>query len=178
MANPGPFFEKDLGDSKMGFVGSFSVYLPYKPHKLFHFDFGLQNRLTTSSAQEPGGTNNALMMFTPNIAVRAEFWRIFVGGGFSPLPYSNKPSGSFGTLRPMPKTTSYFIETGLIWRVIPEFQIVLVGAVEIASVNGTAAPNPSTEYGLRFRFPLNPNDYSGKTGVKFDGFRYPFGVMK
>jgi hypothetical protein len=179
MISPSAYFQQPLSKPGLGFVGSFSAYIPYKPKSWFHFDFGLQNRLTLTNSKNESGNSQSFSMFTPNIAVRIEFWRFFIGGGFSPLPYSSKASAGLTSLRPTPKATSYFMETGMIWRVIPEFQIVLAAGAEFASVNGTVSPSPSIEYGFRFRFPLNPKDYAaGSGGVKFDGLRYPFGFMK
>ena len=111
------------------------------------------------------------MMFTPNIAARFEFWRFYVGGGYAPKVLID--------FKPYQGSTAYFMEGGLIWKVIPEFQIAATIALEYGiPASGGVSPSPSTEYGLRFRFPLNPNDYSGGKGVNFDGFRYPFGIMK
>ena len=74
---------------------------------------------------------------------------------------------------------SYYAEGGLIWRVVPEFQICLSATMEYGRPpSGNVSPNPAMEYGLRFRFPLDPKEFGAASGVEWDGFRYPFGIMR
>ncbi len=115
-----------------------------------------------------------LAMLSTNIAMRFEFYRFYVGGGYAPftLAGTSGPT-SFHT---NPTATTYFLEGGVIWRVVPELQIVATYAMEYGI--SPKSPSPGTEYGLRFRFPISPYASAQDASGKFDGFRYPFGFMK
>ena len=95
--------------------------------------------------------------------------------GAAPVAYGS--TNGVSSLKPVRSTFSYFLEAGAIWRVVPEFQIVAAAGFEVGMKSGYASPT-NLEYGLRFRFPLSPKDDSMAKGVKWDGFRYPFGVMR
>ncbi len=171
LSNGDTYFNQS-GANGSAFIGSLSVYFPITSERnFFHFDLGLQNRLTTASSS--AGTS--LAMLTPNLSTRLEIYRFFVGGGFAPTTLSS--SSGITALKPYSSTHSYFLEGGAIWWVIPEFQIVAAAGLEFESAPGGAKGPNNTEYGLRFRFPLNPKE-NPRGGVKFDGFRYPFGFMK
>ena len=172
----GDSYFKQTGASGSAFIGSLSLYAPITSEKrFFHFDLGLQNRLTTGSAS----SGSSLAMATTNLAFRLEIFRLFVGAGYSPLTFSSSASGGITSLHTYSGTSSHFLEGGAIWRVIPELQIVAAAGLEYGALSGgVKSPNPITEYGLRFRFPLNPVESSRAAGVDFDGFRYPFGFMK
>ncbi len=170
----GDHFFNESGASVSGkaFVGSLSVYFTTPELlDLCHFDIGLQNRLSLGST-----ATSQLTLATPNLAARFEFFRFYVGAGGSPFPLGG--TTGLGGLKHESGTYSFFFEGGLIWRVVPEFQIVpTFGIEEVKSASGLS---PTTiEYGIRFRFPINPHDQSvSKKPVKWDGFRYPFGVMR
>jgi hypothetical protein len=159
--------EQTIGTPGLGFVGSLSLYFPVTSLKnAMHFELGLQNRLNFVN-----GSSASPMVVTPNLSARFEFWRMFVGAGYAPIVL-------VGT-RPMHGSTSYFFEGGLIWRVIPEFQICAAVGLEYGQpARGGTSPSPGTEYGLRFRFPLDPKEFGSSRGVDFDGHRYPFGIMR
>lgn len=170
------YFQKP--GSKTGvssFVGSLSLYFTLPPFLNFtHFDVGLQNRFSIGSSSSTPA--NSLAMITPNLAVRYEFWRFFAGAGFAPITFGS--ANGISSVRIRSDTYSYFLEGGLIWRVVPEFQIALAVGIERGVVRAQGASPTVGEYGLRFRFPINPKDDAVGKRVKFDGFRYPFGVMK
>jgi hypothetical protein len=133
---------------------------------MVHLDLGLHNRLNFVS-----GSGASPMVFTPNLAARIEFWRFFAGAGYAPKVLVD--------MKPKNGASSYFFEGGVIWRVVPEFQICASALLEYGtSVAGTASPVGATEFGLRFRFPLSPKEYASSGGVDFDGYRYPFGIMR
>lgn len=160
-----------------GFVGSLSVYVPVsRPNALGRLQAGLQTRISTSTTE---GTNDALAMGSLHLGARLEIWRFYVGAGYSPWTWVSKPQQGVTSLHLNPGFSSYMAEAGLIWRVIPEFQIAACFGVEYGlGRSGIQSPLPVTEYGLRFRFPFNPKEGNTGEGVKFDGFRYPFGVMR
>jgi hypothetical protein len=169
------FGQPNATSSGFGFTGSFSFYIPVTSLREFaHLDLGLQNRLSTFSNQN----GDPFAVASPNLAVRLEFWRFYAGAGYAPLTFASKSGSGIGSLHSNPDTKSYFLEGGMIWRVIPEFQITANYSLEFAS---SAAGQQMTgmEYGLRFRFPLFPKEFSQQGGgVDFDGFRYPFGFMQ
>ena len=180
ISNGNSFFGLTSGaeSSNTGFCGSFSFYVPVtSPHNFFHFELGLQNRLTLVSIASP---HKDLSMLTPNISMRFELYRFYVGGGYAPMTLVSSGGSGPSGLHPNTGTTAYFFEGGLIWRVVPELQIAATYAMEygITAAGGSHSPSPATEYGLRFRFPLSPNAAAGDASSKFDGFRYPFGIMK
>ncbi len=176
MSGAGDFFKDPAANSTgSGFVGSFSLYFPVTNERnFFHLDLGLQNRLNLNSTT----AGSSLAMASVNLGLRIEFSRFFVGAGYSPIDFTSKAGQGATSLQIYPGSRSYFLEGGVIWRVVPELQICAAYAVEFGQVAGSRSPNPASEYGLRFRFPLNPHEGGGKSAVKFDGFRYPFGVMK
>lgn len=162
--------------SNLGFCGSFSFYVPItSPRNFFHFDLGLQNRMYFVSSTNP---DYDLSLVTTNVALRLEISRFYIGGGYGPftLVSQNGPL----KLRTNPNVTSFFVEGGLIWRVVPELQIVATYAQEYGIIPGETnrSPSPASEYGLRFRFPLSPYSTPGGGAADYDGFRYPFGFMK
>jgi hypothetical protein len=163
--------------SNLGFLGSFNFFVPISPPQwIAELQFGLANRLTLVSITNP---EKNLSMFTSNIAFRLEFFkRIYVGAGYAPLNLRS----TNGPLKLMnnSNSTSYYLESGLIWRVIPELQIAATYSLEfgITGSGGPHSPSPTSEYGLRFRFPLNPYESKNDASSSFDGFRYPFGFMK
>jgi len=160
-----------------GFVGSLSVYVPVsKPNAFGRLQAGLQTRISTTTVE---GTGDALAMGSLHLGARLEIWRFYVGAGYSPLTWVSKPQQGVTSLHLNSGFSSYLGEAGLIWRVIPEFQIAACFGVEYGlGGGGVQSPLPVTEYGLRFRFPFNPKEGTAASGVEFDGFRYPFGVMK
>jgi hypothetical protein len=174
MKNAGNFFsQSSVGSTGLGFIGSLSVYKPFTSERHFyHLEFGIQNRFTTATDTN---TKKSLAMFTPNLALRLEFFRFYVGGGYAPLVFGSASGAT--SLHTIQSAHSDFIEGGVIWRVIPELQISAGAALEFGSPKGSGTSPTITEYGLRFRFPFNPKDNSKKS-VQYDGFRYPFGVMK
>jgi hypothetical protein len=170
------------GDSYFGvptaqtsnFSASFSAYTPVtRQYPLGHIAMGLHSRATAGSAVS--GTSLAFGSF--NLALRVEFWRFFVGAGYSPISYISKSGEGFLGLKGRRESCSYFIETGAIWRVIPEFQIIAAFSLETGLTQAVRSPI-ITEYGLRFRFPLSPKESTSGSGRSFDGYRYPFGIMK
>jgi hypothetical protein len=166
LKNGDAFFNKSGSSSSgLGFIGSFNFYVPITSLKrMIHLDLGIQNRFTIAS----NANGDSFQMVTPNLALRIEIWRLYVGGGYAPVAIGGNPGAS-----------AYFGEGGLIWKVIPEFQIAATAALEFGTPKaGGTSPNPIMEYGLRFRFPINPKEVAGGSGVDFDGFRYPFGFMK
>jgi hypothetical protein len=158
--------------SKSGFSGSFSAYYPVTRQQNFaHIDLGIQTRFTSGEST----SGNTLTMGSANLGARIEIWRFYAGAGYSPINFlSEKGDGLLG-LHTYPSNSSYFFEGGAIWRVVPELQIVAAVSLEYG-IRGS--PSPLTEYGLRFRFPLSPKEGGGTQSATFDGFRYPFGIMK
>jgi hypothetical protein len=161
--------------SGSSFVSSFNFYVPLTPvNYLAHVDLGLQNRLTSFTP----ANSESLAMASTNLAMRVEFWRFYAGGGYSPLTFLSSPGGGITGLHSYKGSSAYFWELGVIWRIIPEFQIALCYGRESVRPKGGGTSLSSSEYGLRFRFPLSPKEGGSKGEVKFDGFRYPFGFMK
>ncbi len=136
-----------------------------------HFELGLQNRMYFVSTPSP---QMDITMLTTNIAMRFELYRFFVGAGYAPFTLASA-SGPM-SIHTNPNVTTFFLEGGAVWRVVPELQIVATYAMEYGAT--PKSPSPGTEYGLRFRFPFSPYDSVGDASSKFDGFRYPFGIMK
>jgi hypothetical protein len=164
-SNADAMAQRSLGAVGTSFIGSLSLYFPVGRGPV-HFDLGMQNRFTTL----PGASGSA-MMFTPNVAARIEFWRVYIGGGYAPKVLVD--------FKPYQGSSAYFGEAGAIWRVVPELQICATIAMEYGMpASGGKSPSPSTEYGLRFRFPLNPKEAGSARGVDWDGYRYPFGIMR
>lgn len=160
-------------DTGYGLAGS--VYFPvlWARHP-YHLDLGIQDRYTRSSA-----SSNSFGMNTVNIAARLELWRIFVGAGYGFFDFVNSPGKSSLSMHHYSNATSIFYEAGLIWRVIPEFQINLEAAIENGTPPSSSATSPTTtSLGISFRFPFSPKETNSARGVEFDGFRYPFGFMK
>lgn len=176
MTSADKFFQQaSAQDTGSGFVGSFSLYYPVTSlRRIVHIDLGIQNRLNLNSTT----LGESLAMASINLAARIEFYRFFVGGGYSPIDFVSKTGEGASSLHTYPNSHSYFVEGGVIWRVVPELQICAVYALEFGTTPAGSGPNPASEYGLRFRFPLDPHEAGGKGAVKFDGYRYPFGVMK
>ncbi|NDF14742.1 hypothetical protein EB061_05405 [bacterium] len=156
------------------FSASFAAYSPVTPpSSIGHIALGLHARATSGAA----ASGTALSFGSANLSLRAEFWRFFAGAGYSPISYISKKGSGFLGLKGQRESCSYFIETGAIWRVIPEFQII--GAVSLETGLTQSVKSPLiTEYGLRFRFPLDPKERPSGGGQSFDGYRYPFGIMK
>jgi hypothetical protein len=157
-----------------GFAGNFSAYWPILYlGDLARMDLGFQTRISCASDTSGG----SLSFASTNLSTRIEFWRFFIGAGASPITFYNTQSKGILGLHPYPGTLSYFLEGGAFWRVAPEFQIIASAALESASASSGLSPSPITEFSLRFRFPLNPKESTSR-GAGFDGYRYPFGIMK
>ena len=165
------FGVSNAASTNMGFAGSVSYYVPIQLIKGFsQIDIGIQNRMYfTSTSSAP---DHSLAMLTPNIAGRFQISRFYGGAGFSPLALMSITGPM--ALKPQSGKEGIFFEGGAIWRVVPELQIVGVFALEHELSNSPTC----TEFGIHFRFPLNPNSSVGDASSKFDGFRYPFGFMK
>jgi hypothetical protein len=178
MSNGGNYFgQSDAQSTGTGFLGSFSFYTPITSERhFFHFELGLQNRFLTTSASSD---SQPLALASVDPAIRLQISRFYVGGGYTPLNFVSKAGSGLSSLHLAPSTSSYFLEVGGIWRVTPEFQVVATVAREYGlPPGGGMSPSPINEYGLRFRFPLNPVENAHRTASDFDGFRYPFGFMK
>jgi hypothetical protein len=170
------FSGQSAAGSGSGFLGSLSIYFPITSERqFFHFDLGLQNRFLSTS----DSNGSPLALGSSEIGMRLQISRIYVGGGYAPLTYVSKAGSGLTSLHLNGGTSAYFFEGGAIWRVIPELQIAATYTMEFGLPSGGGtSPSPISEYGLRFRFPLNPTENSHGGGVDFDGFRYPFGFMK
>ena len=177
MSSGANYFQQPAASStKTGFGMNGSFYYPVIfPRDAIHVDIGIQDRLTSSSI---AGTGSPLAMNTLNLGVRLEFWRFYVGAGYGVWDFVSTPGNGVASLRSYAGVHSYFTEGGVIWRVIPEFQIAAGVGLEFGTPSGGTSPAPSIDYGLHFRFPLFPGDEAKSKTVKFDGFRYPFGFMK
>ena len=169
------FGQSEAKDTGSGFVGSLGVYFPVNSDRnALQFQVGVQNRLSLNST----ATGESLAMNTLNLAGRIELNRFFLGAGYSPFDFVSKAGSGVTSLHLNPGTHSYFLEGGVIWQVIPEFQIAAAYGLEFGSSPQGSGPSPATEIGLRFRFPLFPREMGGRGSAKFDGYRYPFGLMK
>ncbi len=177
MSSGANYFQQPAADKASGgFAASYGFYIPtFFRRNSFHIDLGITDRLTTASISSTGGS---LAMNTVNLAVRVEFWRIYVGGGYGVYDMVSRPDSGVTSLHGYPGTHSYFMEAGLIWRVIPELQIAGGVSLEYGLPTGGTSPSPSIDYGLHFRFPFSATEDAKSRGVDFDGFRYPFGFMK
>ena len=178
LSNGQSFFgQSDAASTKSGFLGSLSLYKPITSERnFFHFELGIQNRVLTTSGSTLG---SPLAMGSSEFGTRLQISRFYVGGGYTPFTYVSKPGDGITSLHLNGGTSAYFFEAGLIWRVIPELQIVAAYSREYGLPSqGGVSPAPVAEYGLRFRFPINPTESERGSGVQFDGFRYPFGFMK
>ena len=177
MSGGAKYFQQPGADQASGgFAASFGLYVPtFFRRSPIHVDLGIVDKLTTASISSTGGS---LAMNTVNFAVRVEVWRIYVGGGYGFYDMVSRPDSGITSLHGYAGTHSYFMEAGLIWRVIPEFQIAGGVSLEFGLPSGGTSPSPTTDYGLHFRFPLFPSEDAKSRGVDFDGFRYPFGFMK
>ena len=174
VSNGDTFFQQTTV-SGSSFVGSFNFYIPVTSQNNFaHIDLGLQNRLTSFTT----ASSQALAMASTSLAIRIEFWRFYAGAGYAPLTFTSKPGAGIMGLQTNSGATAYFGEAGVLWRVVPEFQIALTYALEYGVPKSGSGLLTSSEMGLRFRFPMSPKEGGGKSEVKFDGFRYPFGFMK
>jgi hypothetical protein len=174
MKNAGNFFQTaNVGSSNEGFIGSLSVYTPVtNENRFFHFELGLQGRVTVATDTN---TSKSLDMLSPNLAVRLQVSRLYVGAGYAPIVFGS--TDGIGHLRHITSAASDFIEGGIIWNLIPELQITANVGYEFGLPENSHVSPTISEYGLRFRFPINPHEGAAK-GSSYDGFRYPFGVMK
>lgn len=173
MSSGSTYFGLPTADTS-NFSGSFSAYKPItRQHPFGHIALGLHARATAGAAN----SGTSLAFGSANLALRAELWRFFVGVGYSPISFISKEGAGLLGLKGRRESCSYFIETGAIWRVIPEFQIIAALSVETGLTQAAKSP-VITEYGLRFRFPLDPKEHPSAKTQGFDGYRYPFGIMK
>ncbi len=189
-ARASPYFEFGLGAANLknaggyfgtpasgtlGFAGNLSGYYPVtRTSGIARVDLGIQGRLSNTTSV----SGNTLTFGSMNLATRLEFWRFFVGAGYSPVSFFNTNDMGILGLHRRPGGSSYFAEGGVFWRVIPEFQILFTGALEVGNSPSGASPSPITEYSIRFRFPFQPKDSGVGKKSDFDGYRYPFGIMK
>jgi hypothetical protein len=171
------FGQSAAASTSGGFVGSLGLYFPLtRENALGHLQAGLQTRISTSTVS---GTTDPLAMGSMHLGLRLEIWRLYLGVGYSPLTWVSQPQKGITSLHLNSGYSAYMGEAGVIWRVIPELQIAACVGLEYGiSTGGAQSPLPVTEYGLRFRFPFQPKEGSRAGGVEFDGFRYPFGVMR
>ena len=173
MSNPANYFGIPGMTTSTGFVGTFSWYIPVTSERsIAHLDLGIQNRLYSISGSNP---STSLAFASTNLAARVEFWRLYAGGGYAPINFSSTSGAT--KLSVASGNQSYFMEGGLIWRVVPEFQITLNYTMETAT-SKSGEKSTGTAYGLMFRFPLDPKDANSRNTANFDGGRYPFGFMK
>ena len=174
--NADSFFGQALGSSN-GYTVDLAALAPItREHRLIHAELGVHLRLSGATA----ASGDALSMGSLNPALRLEIYRFYAGVGYSPISFvSSSGKGLFG-LHTSPGNASYYGEAGAIWKVIPEFQIALACTLEYGRGSAGSSPSPLREYSIRFRFPFNPKETGGPGagGVEFDGFRYPFGIMK
>ncbi len=173
----GNYFGTSSADTASGgFAGSLSVYFPVtRTQNWVRLQLGLQNRLNMGSIKSTG---QSLVMGSSHVGLRVEVWRLYFGAGYAPWMLTSDPGTGVSGLKTRPQGSGYLGEAGILWRVIPEFQIALGASLEFGTVPGGSSPNPITEFGLRFRFPFKPKEGGGRGSVDFDGFRYPFGFMK
>lgn len=162
--------------TQLGFSGALNFYFPITPMRHFaHLELGVQNRLLFVSSDDHLLADKTNVLFSPSAALRVEFWRMFIGAGISPTNLASKSGKGLGSLAAATGFSSHFFEGGVIWRVVPEFQICL--AVSTEQITGPSHAS-TLEYGLRFRFPTSPSEQASSGGVDWDGFRYPFGIMR
>ncbi len=156
------------GSGGLGFSGGLHLYGNLFGKPGMAWQWGIANRLTTGNLD-----GASLAMLTHNLATRIEFYRFYIGGGFSPFGW--KSTDGISGLKPNSGVKTFFLEGGLIWKIVPEYQICATVAYEFPYL--TFVPT-NMEYGLRFRFHFgNPED-SSKKEKDWDGWRYPFGFMR
>lgn len=133
---------------------------------------GIQQRITSGSSS---GMTYSLLSAYP--LIRLETPRMYFGFGASPFVWK-KSGTSSDFITGYSKVTSAvggFGEVGLLWRVVPFFNLALAGSAEAVSRSGQLSPSPALQIGLQLRFFLG--DGMKSTGKKkYDGWRYPFGI--
>ena len=68
-----------------------------------------------------------------------------------------------------------FFEAGLLWRVVPFFNLALEASIEGVSKNGTKSPYPVEQATLQMRFFFGEGNKAA-SNRHYDGWRYPFGI--
>ncbi len=177
ISSPSGFFNS-LGSSSSntGFVGSLGGYFGLNSlSSVVRFQLGVQNKLSIASLE---ATSEQLASLTHHLALRIELARFYVGAGYAPIAWRSENGRGLASLTRAQGASAQFFEGGIIWNMVPEFQICAHFGAETLNPGSGGTSATVTEYGLRFRFTLNPSEVTKSGSKSWDGFRYPFGIMR
>jgi hypothetical protein len=176
ISSPAAFFGSTSdASSNTGFVGSLGAYFGLNSLSSFvRFQLGVQNKLSIASLENP---SEQLASVTQHLGARIELGRFYAGAGYAPIVWKSENGQGFSSLTRAIGASAQLYEGGVIWNIVPEFQLCAHFGVETLSPPG--APSAIvTEYGLRLRFTINPKEVTKSRASSWDGFRYPFGIMR
>lgn len=136
------------------------------------FHLGVETRLTTTS-----GSGNSYWLSGIYPIFRVETRRFYVGGGASPFLFQRAGKSSTLVMQQLNGTLGFLGEFGLLWRVVPFFNLALEFSLEYGKGKGAAAPAPAAQATLQMRFYIGDAIAPGNARKrKYDGWRYPFGM--
>jgi len=164
-------YNSTAGSTGLGLASNLSLAATIgNPNSLVQLHLGLQQRLTQGGAS---GTSYSLMTTEP--LIRLETPRFYVGFGATPLVWTQKGSSLGTSFSPAKGAMAAYAEFGLLWRVVPFFNLALAGSLEGVSKSGVNSPFPVAQATFQMRFFFGEGNKGGGHR-KYDGWRYPFGV--
>jgi len=158
--------------AQLGFGTNFSLLQNLSGGKdFFQFHFGAKARSYTSSSDS---RKFGLITISPHL--RMEMPRLYFGAGAAPLIWQrSEHTSGFDNYQKTPGL-SFNAEIGLLWRVTPDFHLAIEGDADFVKTSAGTGPSPATQIMIVMRFYFKSDQNPNAQDIKFDGWRYPFGV--
>lgn len=149
-------------------------YIFGSSQSITNLHLGFHERMTTGTSED--GTEFGIMGVYPTL--RIELTRLLIGAGGSPFVWARRGSGSgsWSNYSRIDQGFGIYVESALVWRVVPFFHITVGPSFETIINAGTLSPKPAIQGTIQLRFFIMDGFGSGRSRRKFDGWRYPFGI--
>jgi len=171
------------------FAGGSAIPSAFSANAMFAYVMPMSNQFAMHFGARGGylnainGTSYATLIGVYPF-IRLDFWRVYVGAGASPISLYRlgAPLGIDGLTAAT--GIPLFAESGLEWKMIPDFALNLGLTVYGAYGSAGLSMLPSYEASLQFRFLFSIGGKSAAEAKtpggpgKYDGWRYPFGIGK
>lgn len=134
------------------------------------FSVALQGRYFAGKT----ANGDSFSLLTPSPVLRAEFWRLVLGVGYTPMVFEGLSGGSAAAIK-----SSLTLEAQFLFPITPEIDFGLQAARQSFSTSFDSGPPAASttvmQYGafLRLNFGMSTSAISERKSFK--GWRYPFG---
>lgn len=168
-------FGSSLGaKSPLSFAGEFSLIQNFSSSSSWlqiHIGAIARYQTLTTASQ-------TITFMSASPLLRLDTPRIYIGAGATPFVWQQDSAGAF---LPIDETWIYSGQVGLLWRIVPFFNMALELNTEVFKTTAGMGPKPAWTGLFVMRFYFDEETGGGGGGRRgggggYDGWRYPFGI--